>query len=139
MATTEKGAPDRDSQDVIALRNMAREFTEGFNSGDVDRIMRFYGESYVDVNLRNPVQTKAERRQYYLDVMKKRGIKIQVHPDEIRVEGERAFVRGTIDVIAPDQSRAELRYLEIARKQGDGSWVVELGMDGPVQEYVAEK
>jgi len=139
MAASEKQAFQHDSDDVLQLRNMAREFTEGFNSGDVDRIMRFYGASYVDVNLRNPVQTREERRKYYLSVMKKRGIKILVHPDEILVEGKLAFVRGTIDIIAPDQSRTELRYLEIARKQGDGSWVVELGMDGPVQEYVPEK
>jgi len=45
------------SKDIDALRNMAREFAEGFNSGDVDRLMRFYADRYVDVNLRNPVQT----------------------------------------------------------------------------------
>jgi len=53
----------RVTEDETFLRNMAHEFEEGFNSGDVDRIMRFYADTYVDVNLRNPVQTKAERRR----------------------------------------------------------------------------
>jgi ketosteroid isomerase-like protein len=48
------------TEDEKFLRNMAHEFEEGFKSGDVDRIMRFYADTYVDVNLRNPVQTKAE-------------------------------------------------------------------------------
>jgi len=121
--------------DLAALHHMAREFTEGFNSGDVDRIMRFYGDTYVDINLRHPVQTKAERRQYYLDVMQRRGIRIDVHPDAIVIEEPFAFVRGTIVIIAPDQSHSELRYLEILRKSADGTWLVTWGMDGPVQEY----
>lgn len=124
-----------EATDIAALRSIAREFTEGFNSGDVDRIMRFYGDQYVDVNLRNPVQTHAQRRQYYLDVIQKRKIRIDVHPEEIHLEGRLAFIRGTIDIHNPDGSRSELRYLEIARKTPGGSWEMIWGMDGPVQEY----
>jgi ketosteroid isomerase-like protein len=120
--------------DVAALRQIAREFTEGFNSGDVDRIMRYYGERYVDVNLRNPVQNWAERREYYSSVIRK-GVKVNVKPAEIVVEGEFGFVRGSIEVTLPDGKQSELRYLEIARKSDDGSWKMLWGMDGPVQEY----
>jgi ketosteroid isomerase-like protein len=121
--------------DVTALREIAREFTEGFNTGDVDRIMRYYGDRYVDVNLRRPGQTKQERREYYLSVMSK-GIRVQVHPDEFLIDGIWAFVHGHINVMRPGgDGPTELRYLEIARKQADGSWQVVWGMDGPVQEY----
>lgn len=124
------------------LRNMAREFEEGFNSGEVDRIMRFYGETYVDVNLRNPVQTKAERREYYAKVMKRPGIRLRVNPDDILIRGDLAFVRGTIllSQTIPDTNetkQSELRYLEIAERLADGSWQVFWGMDGPVQEYTS--
>ena len=124
------------------LRNMAREFEEGFNSGEVDRIMRFYGETYVDVNLRNPVQTKAERREYYAKVMKRPGIRLRVNPDDILIRGDLAFVRGTIllSQTIPDTNetkQSELRYLEIAERLVDGSWQVFWGMDGPVQEYTS--
>jgi hypothetical protein len=44
-------------EDVNFLRQMAHEFEEGFNRCDVNRIMRFYGDTYVDVNLRHPVQS----------------------------------------------------------------------------------
>jgi hypothetical protein len=36
---------ESEAEHVAKLRHMAREFTEGFNTGDVERIMRFYGVS----------------------------------------------------------------------------------------------
>jgi ketosteroid isomerase-like protein len=127
------------SEDVAKLRHIASEFAEGFNTGDVDRIMRFYGDSYVDINLRHPVQSWQERREYYAQVIRKGGFKVQVRPEEILIRGEFAFVRGTIELTphsaAGDSARKELRYLEIAQRQQDGSWRVMWGMDGPVQEY----
>jgi len=92
------------------------------------------------VNLLNPVQTHEERKSYYLHVMKTRGIRIEVRADEIIVEGDLAFVRGTIifsrsDTSSGGPNATELRYLEIARKNSDGAWKVCWDMDGPVQEY----
>ena len=126
------------SDDIAKLRQMAREFEEGFNTGDVDRIMRFYGDTYVEINLRKPVQTWAERRAYYTQVIKRGGFRVKVQPDEIQIHGDFAFVRGSLELVrSGDSPRSELRYLEIARRQVDGSWKVMWGMDGPVQEYVA--
>lgn len=129
--------PER--EDIAKLRHMASEFEEGFNTGNVDRIMRFYGETYVEINLRNPVQSWEERREYYSQVIRKGSFRVQVHPDEILIRGDFAFVRGSLELTraatAGDSGRTEMRYLEIARRQPDGSWQVMWGMDGPVQEY----
>jgi len=131
--------PDKSPQDDIAqLQHMAREFAAGFNTGDVDRIMRFYGPTYVDVNLRNPVQSWAERRAYYSHVIASRGFQADVRPDDIQIHGDWAFVRGTIYLTrggSGGSQHTELRYLEIVRRQPDGSWKVMWGMDGPVQDY----
>jgi ketosteroid isomerase-like protein len=130
-----------EQDDIEKLQHMAREFTEGFNTGDVDRIMRFYGDSYVDINLRNPVQSWQERREYYAQVIRTGGFRVQVQPDEILIRGDFAFVRGTIQLIraaaAGDPKPTELRYLEIVRRLPDGSWQVMWGMDGAIQEYTA--
>jgi ketosteroid isomerase-like protein len=128
------------ADDIAALQHMAREFTAGFNNREVDRLMRFYAESYVDVNLRVPVQTWAERRAYYLQAMSRGDIQIDVQPAEILVEGNVAFVRGSITINRTDATTGklastELRYLELARRTPEGSWKVFWGMDVPVQEY----
>jgi ketosteroid isomerase-like protein len=128
------------TEDEESLRNMAHEFEEGFNSGDVDRIMRFYGDTYVDVNLRHPVQNRSERREYYARVMARPGIQVTVRPDDILIRGDLAFVRGTILLTqeaagSRRTTRTELRYLEICERVQDGTWRVLWGMDGPVQEY----
>jgi ketosteroid isomerase-like protein len=130
---------ESEAEDIAKLRHMASEFAEGFNTGDVERIMRFYGDTYVDINLRNPVQSRQERREYYGQVIRKGGFRVQVQPDEILVRGDFAFVRGTIQLTraaaAGDSGPTELRYLEIVQRQQDGSWQVMWGIDGPVQEY----
>jgi ketosteroid isomerase-like protein len=130
---------ESETEDIDRLRHMASEFTEGFNTGDVERIMHFYGESYVDINLRNPVQSRQERREYYAQVIRWGGFHVQVQPEEILVRGDYAFVRGTIELTPSsalsDSARRELRYLEIVQRQQNGSWQVLWGMDGPVQEY----
>jgi len=130
---------ESEPEDVAKLRHMASEFTEGFNTGDVERLMRFYGDSYVDINLRNPVQSWQERREYYAQVIRRSGFHVQVQPEEILIRGDFAFIRGTIELtpgsVLGDSVRKELRYLEIAQRQQNGSWQVMWGMDGPVQEY----
>ena len=128
---TESRSPSDDRQ---ALERMAREFTAGFNTGDVDRIMRFYDHTYVDVNLASPVQTWQERRAYYQRVMDRQAFSIDVQPAEILIDGHYAFIRGSIQISPRGAGEpTELRYVEIARKQADGSWKVMWGMNGPVQ------
>ena len=123
------------AQDVAALHEMAREFTEGFNTGDLDRIMRFYGSSYVDVNLRVPLQSYEERRAYFSQMMSRGEFRLQVYPDEIALYGAIAFVRGRVEIIDRDTAAVrELRYLEISRKEADG-WKAIWGIDGPVNEF----
>jgi ketosteroid isomerase-like protein len=130
---------ESEPEEVAKLRHMACEFAEGFNTGDVERIMRFYGDSYVDINLRNPVQSWQERREYYAEVIRRGGFRVQVQPEEILIRGDFAFIRGTIELTPGsalgDSARKELRYVEIAQRQHGGSWQVMWGMDGPVQEY----
>ena len=124
-----------DAADVETIRQMAQEFSEGFNSGDVERMMRFYGSSYVDINLRSPRQSHEQRRAYFAALIERGEFTVRVHPDEIMLSGEFAFGRGRIELTRRDSAiRTELRYLEVMRKESDG-WKAMWGIDGPVQEY----
>lgn len=128
----EKEAGDY-APDEAAIRQATQEFVDGFNSGDVERIMHFYADTYTDVNLRQPVQSKEERAEYYRKIVARGDTKVDVVPDEIVVAGEYAFVRGTIllDRAGKDGEQPrhiELRYMEIWRKF-PGGWKAIWGID----------
>ena len=127
--------------DVAAIKELTREVTAGFNSGDLDRVMKFYADNYVDVNLRRPRQSKQERREYYRKILERHDTKIEVTPEEIIVSGKHAFARGTLIVIRTPSDggppkRTELRYIEIWQKFADG-WKSIWGMDAEL--YPDEK
>jgi ketosteroid isomerase-like protein len=127
---------DSNTQDREALLHMAREFETGFNSGDLNRLMQFYGDHYVDINLRIPVQSHAERREYYAAIIRRNEFRVAVHPDDIIFLGDHAIVRGRIEIspVCEPGNVTELRYMECSRRTPDG-WKALWGMDGPVQEY----
>jgi ketosteroid isomerase-like protein len=119
------------SADVAQIRALTREFVLGFNSGDLDRLMSFYADDYVDVNLRKPRQTRAERREYYRKIVEPGHLRVDVTPDEIVIAGEYAFARGTIRLerSTGNQGTArELRYVEVWRRFPEG-WKCIWGMD----------
>lgn len=124
------------SADVEEIRRITQKVTDAFNDGDVDRMMRHYAQRYIDVNLPQPRQSWAERRDYYARVIGEGYTKIIVRPWLIEISGEHAFVGGDLIVrsSAPDSEEAtrELRYLEIWRKTPDG-WKSIWGMDSPVR------
>jgi ketosteroid isomerase-like protein len=123
------------------IQALTREFVAGFNSGDINRMMKFYADRYVDVNLRRPVQSKAERTAYYQKILDRKDTKVEVYPDEIIVMGTHAFARGTLLVFRTPKGggevqRKELRYIEIWEKHADG-WKSIWGMDAEL--YPDEK
>ena len=115
------------------IRTLTKEFVAGFNSGDLDKMMRLYADKYVDVNLKQPVQTKAERTAYYKSILDRHNTKIKVYPEEIITSGDYAFARGTIVLFHPgkgegDPKRVQLRYIEVFRKFPAG-WKSIWGID----------
>jgi ketosteroid isomerase-like protein len=129
--------PQSSASDHAALRQMARDFADWFNAGEVDRLMSYYGQVYVDQNLREPVQSHAERRAYYERLVRQDNMRLAVYPDEIIVRDHLALIRGRIELTRKDagieSSTIELRYLEVATKTGN-EWKSMWGMDGPVQD-----
>jgi ketosteroid isomerase-like protein len=126
---------DENARADAEIRQRTREFVQGFNTGDVDRIMPFYADTYVDVNMRNPIQTRAERREYYRKIIERRDTTVDVTPEEIIVSPPYAYVRGTIRLEKKTadgaKTRRELRYMEVIRSFPDG-WKAIWGMDAEI-------
>jgi ketosteroid isomerase-like protein len=119
---------------VRQIKAITREFVEGFNSGDLNRVMRAYADNYIDVNLRRPRQTNAERREYYQKIITSGKVKVEVIPDEIIITGKHAIVRGTILLSrteAGNEKPRELRYIEVFQKFSNG-WKSIWGIDADI-------
>jgi ketosteroid isomerase-like protein len=121
------------SQDADDIRRITQDVTDGFNAGDVARMMRHYDDTYTDVNLPQPRQSRAERGAYYGQVIAK-GVKIAVEPRDIDVAGDRAIGWGDLNVLGEGgEVLRRLRYLEIWRRTEDG-WKAVCGMDSEVHD-----
>jgi len=109
----------------------------GFNtaSGSHYALLR---NTYVDINLRSPVQSWQERRQYYAQVIRDGGFRIQVHPTKILSSGATLLCPRTIDIAAaatpstPSAGSFATSKLLLGNQAAPGKYC---GMDGPIQEY----
>jgi ketosteroid isomerase-like protein len=122
------------ASDAALIRQATREFVEAFNGRDVERVLRFYADPYVDLNLRRAVQTREQRRRYFERLLSTTRAIVEVEPVEIVVTGEYAFVRGNIrlrDGAASGSAAKTLRYMEVARRFADG-WRAVWGIDAEV-------
>jgi len=114
------------------IRSRTREFVAGYNTGDVDRIMRICADRFVALNLKTPIQTRAGRTAYYRRLVERRDSQVEVTPEEIVVDGDHAVVRGTIlffplDAAGKRGKATELRYMELWEHQASGwksTWVM---------------
>ena len=110
------------------------EFTEAYNSGNLNEIIKYYGEDLIKVRNGAPPETKPETTQRIRDVFEHYRTRVEVVTDEIEVHGDMAFTRGTFRVTLTPKSaegQAQIlnrRYLEIWRKE-QGRWRVVRTMD----------
>jgi len=142
LASQSVGASNTKSTHAVAsvertIKDLTAEFVEGYNSGNVKRMMHLHGPTYVDVNLPNPRQTRVQRRDYYLKVLSRGDSRIEVVPQQIEVDGNRALVWGKLTIHnGPKNEHGKtqrLRYMEVWRKLPEG-WRATWGMDAEVFE-----
>lgn len=131
-------APGTVADDRDEVRAVLERFEAAWNDGDVATMVMAYTDPHVDVNHPSPVLTREETRSMLESLEPGRRYRIRITSDEVVIEGDRAFQRGTF-VLTPiaeaaASGRAEVtkRYLEILRRTEDGRWAVWWSMDGPV-------
>jgi ketosteroid isomerase-like protein len=118
------------ASDEARIRAATREFVLAFNSRDVDRLLLFYADDYLDLNLPEPRQSKSERWRYLKEILDRGDTTVDVSPEEILVNGDYAYVRGTIHLNRAGSTK-ELRYMELLRKFPQG-WKAIWGIDAEI-------
>src|SRR5262245_7821890 len=109
------------------------EFIKAYNSGDLEKVLAYYGEDLIKVRNGAARETKPDTARRISAVFENFQTRVDVVNEEIRASGEFAFVRGTFKVsLTPkaggDQQTMERRFLEIWQKV-NGRWIVIRTMD----------
>jgi len=137
LALALAGAPATadDTSDEARIRAATRDFVEAYNGRDLERLLSYYADDYVDVNLPQPRQSKAQRRLYLSSILERGDTTLDVLPEQVIVSGAYAVVRGTIRLRreARDGSTipTELRYMELMRRFPQG-WKAVWGIDAEI-------
>jgi ketosteroid isomerase-like protein len=116
--------------DEAQIRAATRDFVLAFNSRDLDRLLLFYADDYVDLNLAEPRQSRSQRRRYLGGILERGDTTVAVSPEEVLVNGDHAFVRGSIRLRVAASTK-ELRYMEVFRKFPQG-WKAIWGIDAEI-------
>jgi uncharacterized protein (TIGR02246 family) len=115
-------------EDARAIRQVLEAFVAAWNRGDAEAFANLYTDPHVDVNHTPPVETRAAT----VAALRKRFASatgtLAVTSDEVVVSGDWAVQRGTI-TLTHDEGARHLRYIEVLRKDIDGSWRVHWGID----------
>lgn len=119
-----------EASDEARIRAATRNFVLAFNSRDVDRLLLFYADDYLDLNLPEPRQSRSERWRYLKEILDRGDTTVDVSPEEIVVNGDHAYVRGTIQLHRAGSTK-ELRYMELLRKFPQG-WKAIWGIDAEI-------
>ncbi|MEE9270651.1 MAG: nuclear transport factor 2 family protein [Candidatus Krumholzibacteria bacterium] len=128
-ATGEKPM-EQNSAATDAIRTNSKAFETAFNARDVEGMVRLMGEEYIDWNHGEPVWDKTRQRAVWQGVFAGMNARLRVAPAEVVVAGNWAMVRGEFTLTPDGESpTVERRYMELWRKQEDGTWRVRWGMD----------
>lgn len=140
IAANQQGGDSMDA-DTKAIESAINDFIEGYNAGEVDRLLKVYSDDFIDMSVGAPTVQGKEALEYTESKLKETFANytgnLSVSTDRISVSGDVAYTYGSFEVRLKPKDKGEdvlihRRFLEIWRKQGDGNWKVIASMDNNV-------
>jgi uncharacterized protein (TIGR02246 family) len=118
-----------DSADLAAIRALDSSFAAAANAGDLDRIVAIYAPDAVLLPPNLPPQRGRNAvRSFWSGLLKSYTVNFEVGADTIEGRGDLAYSVGHYRFTAVPKDKAnpgmadEGKFVEILKKQGDGSW-----------------
>jgi ketosteroid isomerase-like protein len=120
-------------EETKLIKQAIAAFAEAYKNGDLDTVVAYYAEDLIKLRNGYAAETKSETSKRLSDVFNNYNGIVDVIVDEIQVQNNFAFTRGSFAVtLTPTKggqtTRIERRYLEIWRKDS-GKWRVIRTMD----------
>ena len=117
--------------DVARVYELWNEYADAANDGDLERWIALWIDDGIQMPPGAPRRVgKAEIRRGMQPLFDLCGIsKLIIHPEEVRILGDRAYSHGTYEFEMAPQAGGETKscsgqFLDILEKQVDGSWKI---------------
>ena len=128
---TSAQADSADSHSPIAMA--ITDFIAAYNRGDLTIILAYYTEDMIKIRQGAPPETKKETADRLRSLFALYTGKLTVQNDEIIMEHDMAFTRGSLRVVLTSRADGttqtiERRFVELWRKEGE-RWRVARAMD----------
>jgi uncharacterized protein (TIGR02246 family) len=115
--------------DIAAIKALDDQYAAAVNSSDAAAVAATYADDGIEMS---PGQAATEGRQAiqarYELLLKENALKFAITPLETQVAGDWAYNRGNYTVTVTPKSGKPMeesgKFLEIAKRQPDGSWKV---------------
>lgn len=126
--------------DAYSIRLAKTELREGYNTGDVERVLSVYRDAYSDMSTDCPSfyggEAKAVLRHRLTRLFSNCRAHLAVTIISIGIEGSTAFDWGWHQLTLTPKNGGRpktirTRYLEIWQKQPDGEWKIAIFFDNP--------
>jgi ketosteroid isomerase-like protein len=119
--------------DHEAIESAISEFVKAYNSGDITRVLAYYGDDLIKLRNGARLETKSDIARRVSEVFEKFYSRVDVSIDEIQISGDIAFTRGSFQVtLTPkaggESQTIERRYLEVWQRKGE-CWLAIRAMD----------
>jgi len=118
------------------FREIQDTWISAYVAGDIDTMMRLFDEEVIVMAEGQPtVVGKAAAREYFAERAGRPGLDFADDLQEVRIEGDWAFVRGAFSLSVTPEGESEPahrhhgRYFVLFRRNADGKWRVFRDMD----------
>jgi uncharacterized protein (TIGR02246 family) len=117
-------------RDLVAIRKIIDEYRDGYNTGNLSKVMNLWTEDGVVMPSGEPYVIGKEAIEDWKGVyFKQYNFNLQSISDEVQIGGDWAFNRGTYRmVMTPRNGGAPVsetgKFIQIFRREPDGSWKI---------------
>jgi ketosteroid isomerase-like protein len=111
-----------DPEVVRTIQGLGDEFAHNFNAGNLDQLVdRFYAEEAYLLPPNHPLVRGRREIRDFLHGMRAAGVgDLALETAQVDVSGDLAYRVGTFSLGRPAPARG--KFLEVYRRQADGSW-----------------
>jgi uncharacterized protein (TIGR02246 family) len=139
LAGTSAGADPLASNDVAAIHRADSAFAAAANAGDAAAVAAVYlADAHLMPPSAEPIKGREEIQKFWGGLLGAYQVKITLGTDEVEGRGDLAYARGHYTLEATPKAkgqpfREEGKFVEVLRRQPDGSWGYAVDMYSPNQ------